>query len=377
MPPLSEPRREDALQLAMGNEAVAEAAIRAGCRAYFGYPITPQSELLEYMARRLPEAGGIFLQAESEVAAINMVYGAAGAGARVMTSSSGPGISLMAEGISFLAGAELPCVIVNMSRGGPGLGGIAPAQSDYFLATRGPGHGDHRLLVYAPASVQEAADLTADAFSVADRYRNPVMLLGCGLLGQMMEPVRFPDPVDPDALPPKPWATTGRNGRPERNVINSLRLDPEDLWGFNQRLRAKYARMEADEVRWEAHQGEDADLGVVAYGVMARICRTAAALARQEGIRVGVLRPITLWPFPAGAVAAMAARVRAILTVEMSLGQLVEDVRLAVEGRCPVHFFGKAGGVVPTPREVLDRLRELAAGVSRRVVRPAATLGAV
>lgn len=353
------------IELSKGNEAVAEAAIRAGCRFYFGYPITPQSELLEYMARRLPEVGGVFLQAESETAAINMVYGAAGAGARVMTSSSGPGISLMAEGISYLVGAELPCVIVNMSRGGPGLGGIAPAQSDYFQATRGPGHGDHRLVVYGPASVQEAADLTAEAFAVADRYRNPVMVLGDGILGQMMEPVRFQEMADLSDLPPKPWATTGQFGRATRNVINSLRIEAEELWAFNQHLQAKFAAIEASEVRWSQEQVADAEVVVVAYGVMARICSTAIAQARKEGIRAGLIRPITLWPFPARPIAMAAGRARIFLTVEMSLGQMVEDVRLAVNGRRPVAFFGKTGGVVPTPREVLDQIRQVASSLGK------------
>lgn len=366
MPSLSERPADGELCLFKGNEAIAEAAIRAGCRYYFGYPITPQSELLEYMARHLPAAGGCFLQAESELAAINMVYGAAGAGGRALTSSSGPGISLMAEGISYLVGAELPCVIVNMSRAGPGLGGIAPAQSDYLQATRGPGHGDHRLVVYGPSSVQEAADLTAEAFDVADRYRNPVMILGDGLLGQMMEPVRFRPAVDPASLPDKPWATTGKQGRRQRNVINSLRLDPEDLWGFNRRLQAKYAEMEEREVRWEEEGLEDAQVVVVAYGVMARICRAAVRVARQAGIRAGLLRPVTLWPFPVRALAAAAERARAFLTVEMSLGQLVQDVRLAVGGRRPVYFLGKAGGVVPTPREVWERLRQVAEEVRGR-----------
>lgn len=359
------PAGKDGVELFKGNEAVAEAAIRAGCRFYFGYPITPQSELLEYMAHRLPAVGGVFVQSESEEAAVSMVYGAAGAGARVMTSSSSPGVSLMAEGISYLVGAELPCVIVNMSRAGPGLGGIAPAQSDYFQATRGPGHGDHRLVVYGPASVQEAADLTVDAFAVADRYRNPVMILGDGLLGQMMEPVRFPAMIDPKALPLKPWATTGRFGRATRNVINSLRIDPDVCWAFNQHLQAKYAEIEAREARCTEELTADADLVVVAYGVMARICSTAVAQARQEGIRAGLIRPVTLWPFPAGALARVATRARGFLAVEMSLGQMVEDVRLAVNGRRPVEFFGKSGGVVPTPREVLDRIRQFASALAQ------------
>lgn len=349
------------VELRKGNEAMAEAAIRAGCRFYFGYPITPQSELLEYMATHLPAVGGQFVQAESEVAAINMVYGAAGAGGRVMTSSSGPGISLMAEGISYLCGAELPCVIVNVSRSGPGLGGIAPAQADYYQATRGPGHGDHRLLVYAPASVQEAADLMAEAFDAADRYRNPVMLLADGLLGQVMEPVRFRDPVDPAGLPPKPWATTGMGGRSKPNIINSLRLDPEELWAFNRHLAAKYAEMAAKEARWAGERLDDAELVVVAWGTMARISHTAVQMARAAGIRAGLVRPITLYPFPQEPFELTAGRAKVYLTVEMSLGQMVDDVRLAVNGRRPVRFFGKTGGVVPTPKEILAELRALAA----------------
>lgn len=347
-------------ELFKGNEAIAEAAIRAGCQCYFGYPITPQSELLEYMARHLPEAGGVFLQAESEPAAISMVYGAAGAGARVMTSSSGLGISLMAEGISYLVGAELPCVIVNIMRGGPGLGNIAPAQSDYFQATRGPGHGDHRLVVLAPFSVQEAADLTYEAFDIADRYRNPVMILGDGLLGQVMEPVRFKARRNPSSLPEKPWATTGRDFHPGRNVINSLRLDPEGLWGFNRHLEDKYAEIARKESRWDGYHLDDAEYVVAAYGMMARVCQTAVALAREAGIKAGLIRPVTLWPFPREPFELVIERSRGFLVVEMSLGQMVEDVALTVNGRKPVHFLGKAGGVVPTQKEVLAAVAALA-----------------
>lgn len=336
-----------------GNEAIAEGAVRAGCRLYFGYPITPQSELVEYMARRMPEVGGAFLQAESETAAVNMVYGAAGAGARVMTSTSSPGFSLMAEGVSYLVGAELPCVLVNMSRAGPGLGGVAPAQSDYFQATRGPGHGDHRLLVLAPSSVQEAADLTWQAFALADRYRNPVLILGDGLLAQMMEPVAFPRFEPLDALPAKPWATTGRRGREEPNVINSLRLDPEDLWRFNQSLAAKYARMAAEQVRWEEWWLADAEVVVVAYGVLARICLAAVLEARSRGLRAGLLRPVTLWPFPGRPLRRAAAAGACLLVVEMSLGQMVEDVQRAVGDRARVRRLARAGGVVPDQEEVL------------------------
>lgn len=346
--------------LMRGNEAIAEAAIKAGCRYFFGYPITPQNELPAYMARRLPQEGGVFLQAESEVAAINMVYGAAGAGARVMTSSSSPGISLKQEGISYIAGAELPCVVVNIVRGGPGLGGIQPAQSDYFQATKGGGHGDYNILVLAPQSVQEAVDLTIDAFELADKYRNPVMILGDGMIGQMMEPVEFKVEVDPKELPQKEWATVGAKGRPA-NVINSLFLQPEKLEEHNWRLAEKYNKM-ANEVRVEVDGIDDADYILVAYGTTARIAKSAIALARRDGLKVGLIRPITLWPFPAFVIGAASERARFMLTVEMSCGQMVEDVRLSANGRCPVYFFGRTGGIVPTPKEVLTKLHELIGG---------------
>ncbi|MGI6574496.1 MAG: 3-methyl-2-oxobutanoate dehydrogenase subunit VorB [bacterium] len=344
--------------LMKGNEALGEAAIRAGCRLYFAYPITPQSELPQYLARRLPEVGGVYLQAESEIAAINMVYGAAGAGAKVMTSSSSPGISLKQEGISYLAGAELPCVIVNIVRGGPGLGGIQPAQSDYFQATKGGGHGDYRLLVLAPASVQEMVDLTILAFTLADQYRNPVMILGDGILGQMMEPVEFKQ-VEVKSIP-KPWATTGRKGR-QKNLISSIHLEAEKLEKHNLHLQAKYKRITEAEIRYDAYQMEDAQLVVVAYGISARIARSAVDIARTNGIPAGLIRPITLFPFPYKAIANAAAGVKAVLTVEMSAGQMVEDVRLALAGsRIPVEFYGRMGGMVPTPDEVYQRLRVLA-----------------
>ncbi len=352
-------RKKKDTWLFMGNEAIAESAVRAGCRHYFGYPITPQSELLEYMARRLPEVGGVFLQAESELAAISMVYGASGAGARVMTSSSGLGISLMSEGISYIVGSELPCVIVNMMRGGPGLGNISPAQADYFQATRGPGHGDHRLVVLAPASVQEAADLTFEAFDIADRYRNPVMILGDSLLGQVMEPVTFREMQEPGTLPEKPWATTGSGYHKGRNVINSLRLDPEALWSFNRHLEGKHAEMARNEVRWAGECLEDAEIVVVAYGIMARICQTAVAQARQEGIAAGLIRPVSLWPFPKEPFEVVMDSARRFLVVEMSLGQMLEDVSLTVQGRRPVHFLGKTGGVVPTQKEVLAAINAI------------------
>ncbi|NLP17588.1 MAG: 3-methyl-2-oxobutanoate dehydrogenase subunit VorB [Firmicutes bacterium] len=343
--------------LMVGNEAIGEAAIRAGCQLYFAYPITPQSELPQLLARRMPEEGRVFLQAESEVAAINMVYGAAGAGSRVMTSSSSPGISLKQEGISYIAGAELPCVIVNIVRGGPGLGGIQPAQSDYFQATKGGGHGDYRLIVLAPASVQEMVDLTALAFDLADKYRNPVMILGDGVLGQMMEPVEFGD-IKPE-IPSKPWATTGRKGR-DRNVVNSLYLDPNKLEEHNWHLQAKYRKIEEEEIRFDTFNLDDAQLIIVAYGISARIARTAIEMARADGIAAGLLRPITLFPFPTGAIAQAAEKARAFLSLELSAGQMVEDVRLAVNGKRPVHFYGRTGGIIPTPQEVYGEIKKIA-----------------
>jgi 2-oxoglutarate ferredoxin oxidoreductase subunit alpha len=343
-----------------GNEAIAQAAIDAGCRAFFGYPITPQNQIPDYFALHLPEVGGVFLQAESEVAAINMVYGAAAAGARAMTASSSPGISLKQEGISYLAEAELPCVIVNIMRGGSGLGNIAPSQSDYFQAVKGGGHGDYRTLVFAAWSVQELYDLTREAFDIADRYRNPVLILGDAVLGQMMEPVVIPDcVVDPAALPHKPWATDGAKGRP-RNIINSLYINAPDLERVNLRLQARYDQAAAHEVRWEGERLEEAELAVVAYGTAARVAVTAISQARAAGIRIGLFRPVSLYPFPSREIAALAARVRAILVLELSLGQMVEDVQLAVASRCPVRFFGRTGGVVVTPAEALAEIERLA-----------------
>jgi 2-oxoglutarate ferredoxin oxidoreductase subunit alpha len=344
--------------LMKGNEAIGEAAIRAGCTHFFGYPITPQNDIPAYMARKLPEVeGGCFLQAESEVAASNMVYGAAGSGARVMTSSSSPGISLKAEGISYIAGAELPCVIVNIVRGGPGLGGIQPAQSDYFQATKGLAHGDFKLLVLAPSSVQEAVDLTMEAFEIADRYRNPVMVMGDGIIGQMMEPVEFKD-IGADDLPEKDWITDGAEGR-ESNVINSLYLDPEDLEDHNWKLDEKYEAMKENEVKYETENMEDAEIAIVAYGTTARIAKTAIKMAREEGIKVGLIRPITLFPFPEKVISEAADQVDKFLTVEMSTGQMVEDVRLAVNGKKPVEFYGRTGGVVPSAEEIVEELKEV------------------
>lgn len=343
--------------LMKGNEAVGEAAIKAGCRYFFGYPITPQNDIPAYMARRLPEVNGTFIQAESEIAAINMVYGASGAGARVMTSSSSPGISLKAEGISYIAGAELPAVIVNMMRGGPGLGGIQPAQSDYFQATKGMGHGDFRLYVLAPSSVQELVDLTMEAFEIADKYRNPVMILGDGMIGQMMEPVEFKNEINPEKLPQKKWATDGAKGR-EKNIINSLALDPQTLEDHNWKLAEKYNKMRENEVKYETYKMEDAQLAIVAYGTTARISISAMEMARQDGIKIGLIRPITLFPFPTDVISEAAEQVESFLTVEMSTGQMVEDVKLAVEGRKPVNFYGRTGGMIPSPEEIYEEIKK-------------------
>ncbi len=340
--------------LMKGNEAIGEAAIVAGCRHYFGYPITPQTELTEYMAKRMPKIEGVFVQAESEVAAINMVYGAAGAGARVLTSSSSPGISLKQEGISYIAGAELPCVIVNIVRGGPGLGTIQPSQCDYFQATKGGGHGDYRNIVLAPNSVQEMVDITLLSFDLADKYRNPVMLLGDGALGQMMEPVSFNPPEN--KIVEKPWAATGLRGRTKPNIINSLHLKPENLEKHNIHLQEKYASITANEVRYEALHTEDADLILVSYGITSRIVRTAVEKARQEGFKVGLFRPISLWPFPSEPLAALAKTAKAFMSVELSAGQMVEDVRLAVNGAKPVYFYGRMGGMMPNPNEIYEQI---------------------
>jgi len=338
---------------------MAEAGIRAGCRAYFGYPITPQNELLEYMAAHMPKVGGIFIQAESEVAAINMCYGASAAGARTMTSSSSPGISLKMEGISYLAGADLPCVVINVVRGGPGLGNIAPAQGDYFQATKGGGHGDYRMIVLAPATIPESIELVMLAFELADRYRVPVMVLADGMLGQMMEPVLFPEPVDPAALPAKPWAITGaRRRRPNR--ISSYFLDPAELSARNVKRQRRYRQIEEQEIRYEEHETADATLIVAAYGSVARIARTAVRMARSEGIKLGLLRPITVWPFPYSPLRALSRRVDAILTVEMNAGQMVEDVRLAVAERAETPFYGELGGLVPTPKDILREVKQYA-----------------
>ena len=343
--------------LMKGNEALAEAAMRAGCRFFFGYPITPQTELAAYMSKRMPKVGGTYLQAESEIAAINMVYGAAAAGARVMTSSSSPGISLKGEGISYMAGADLPGVIINVQRGGPGLGGIQPSQADYWQATRALGHGDFRVVVYAPSTVQEMADLAFTAFDVADEYRTPVMILADGMLGQMMEPVVMPEPRDERIE--KPWATTGHKHQRAHNVVNSLYLTADELERLNVERYERYAAIERDEQRAETFLVDDADVVVVAFGASARVARSAVVEARAKGVKAGLIRPITLWPFPKDALEAAVPTARAFLSVEMNMGQMVDDVRLAVAGRRPVEFFGRTGGVIPTPVEVLAQIEDL------------------
>lgn len=342
-----------AMELWKGNEAIAEAAVRAGCRYFFGYPITPQNEIPEYMSMRLPQVGGCFLQSESELAAINMVYGAAGAGARVMTSSSSPGISLKQEGITYMVGAELPAVIVNVMRGGPGLGTIQPAQGDYFQATRGGGNGDYRTLVLAPNTIQEAVDLTQDAFELADRYRNPVMVLADGMIGQMMEPIEWREQTE-KTLPVKGWATTGTKDRREHNIVNSLFIDPALCEQHNRRLDEKFREIAQNELRYEETGAGDAEILLVAYGTPSRIAMSAADLLAQEGIKAGLFRPITLWPFPETALRAAIERpsVKAVLCVEMSMGQMLEDVRYAALGKKPVAFCGRSGGIIPTQHEI-------------------------
>jgi 2-oxoglutarate/2-oxoacid ferredoxin oxidoreductase subunit alpha len=345
--------------LMKGNEAIGEAAIRAGCMNYFAYPITPQSEVAEYLARRMPEVGGVFLQGESEVAVGYMLFGAAGAGARVFTTSSSPGISLMSEAISYIVGAHCPAVFVNIMRGGPGLGGILPSQGDYFQATKGIGHGDCRLLVMAPASVQEAVEMVMEAFPLAEKYRNPVMILGDGLIGQMMEPVVFPDQLKSDPSNKDDWATNGMDHRKrqKRNLVKSLFLDPVALNDNNLQLKAKYDRMRAEEVRYEPYHVDTDYRGlIVSYGTMSRVCRTAIDMMADEGIDVGMIRPQTLFPFPEAAVGDAAAKPSCthVLSVEMSMGQMVEDVDRCVRGRRPVSWYGKCGGEVPTPEEVIE-----------------------
>jgi 2-oxoglutarate ferredoxin oxidoreductase subunit alpha len=340
-----------------GNEALAESAIIAGCDAYFGYPITPQNEITAYMSKRMPEENRVFLQCESELAAINMVFGASATGKRAMTSSSSPGISLMQEGMSYLAGAELPAVVVNVMRGGPGLGNIAPSQGDYFQATRGGGHGDYRTIVLGPSSVQELVDCMPLAFDLADQYRMTVLVLADGILGQMMEPVVF-NKKPRRKLPPKDWALTGAGGR-KQNIVRSLWLKEGAVEQHNYDLQAKYREVEKNEVLCEQYEVDDAEIVVVSYGIAARIVRGAVNIARQQGIKVGWIRPITLWPFPTEQISKAADELRIFLVVEMSCGQMVEDVRLAVAGKSPVLFYGRPGGGVPTVEQVLERIRQL------------------
>ena len=350
--------------LMKGNEAIAEAAIRANCQCFFGYPITPQTEVAAYMSRKMPKIGRVFLQAESEIAAINMVYGAAGSGVRSMTSSSSPGISLKSEGISYMVGAELPCVIVNIVRGGPGLGGIQPAQSDYFQATKGGTHGDTNMPVYVPASIQEMVNLVQEAFDVADLYRTPCMIMGDGMLGQMMEPVEFKE-IPKRQLPEKTWAANGLQGRKKHNIINSLYLKAEDLEDHNLKLQAKYNVIKENETRYEMFNcEEECDLIMVAYGTTSRICKNTIKMAEKEGLKIGLIRPITIWPFPLEAFDKTINKTKnGYLSVEMSCGQMVEDVRLSVNGRLPVSFFGRVGGIVPNPQEILNKVKELLGGV--------------
>ena len=337
--------------LMKGNEAIAEAAIRAGCRHYFGYPITPQTEIAAYMAKKMPKIGGVFLQAESEIASINMVYGASAAGMRVMTSSSSPGISLKTEGLSYIAGSDVPALVVNVQRGGPGLGGIQPSQADYFQATKGGGHGDYRMIVLAPASVQEMASLTIKGFDLSDKYRMISMILADGTIGQMMEPITFED-VEATVYE-KPWALTGTECKRQHNIVSSLYLKPDELERVNFERYEKYKLIEQTEAMWEEYMMDDAEICVVAFGIASRVAKNAVAEARSKGIKVGLIRPITLWPFPNAPLRAAADKVKAFISVELSMGQMIEDVRLATECKKPVMLCNRAGGMIPTPDEVL------------------------
>ena len=343
-----------------GNEAIAEAAILAGCRHYFGYPITPQTEIAAYMAKKMPKIGGCFLQAESEIAAINMVYGVSSTGKRVMTSSSSPGIALKSEGLSYLAGADLPAFIVNVQRGGPGLGGIQPSQSDYFQATRAGGHGDFRMLVLAPASVQEMADLTVKGFELADKYRMTAMVLADGTMGQMMEPVSLDYDIAP--APEKPWATTGTKLEREHNIVNSLFLAPEELEKFNFDRYERYKYIEENEAMYEEYMMDDAEIVLVAFGIAARVTKNAINEARKLGIKAGLIRPITLWPFPKAPFEKAVDNAKAFISVELSMGQMIEDVRLATECKRPVTLCNRAGGMIPSPEQVLEAIKEAANG---------------
>ena len=346
-----------------GNEALAEAAILAGCRHYFGYPITPQTEVAAYMAKKMPKIGGVFLQAESEIAAINMVYGVSSTGHRVMTSSSSPGISLKGEGLSYLAGADLPALVVNVQRGGPGLGGIQPSQSDYFQATRGAAHGDFRMIVLAPASVQEMAELTVKGLELADEYRMTAMILADGTMGQMMEAVDLH--FDKKPAPEKPWATTGTKGERTHNIINSLSLVPEELEKLNFARYEKYKLIEEKEPLWEEYLVDDAEIVIAAFGIAARVSKNAVVEARKKGIKVGLIRPITLWPFPKAPFAKAAQHAKRMISVELNMGQMIEDVRLATECKVPVTLCNRAGGMIPSPEQVLAAIEEAAKGGDR------------
>ena len=348
--------------LMKGNEAIAEAAIRAGCRHYFGYPITPQTEIAAYMAKKMPKIGGVFLQAESEIASINMVYGAAAAGMRVMTSSSSPGISLKSEGLSYIAGSDVPAFVVNVQRGGPGLGGIQPSQSDYFQATKGGGHGDYHMIVLAPASVQEMASLTIKGFNLADKYRMTSMILADGTIGQMMEPISFED-AEIESYD-KPWALTGTGMERKHNIVNSLYLKPDELERTNFARFEKYKTIEENEALYEAYRMEDAEICVVAFGIASRVAKNAVAAARSEGVKVGLIRPITLWPFPKKALRQAAEQVKAFVSVELNMGQMIDDIRLATECTCPVSLCNRTGGMIPSPDQVLESIREAAKGVN-------------
>ena len=347
--------------LMKGNEAIAEAAIRAGCRHYFGYPITPQTEIAAYMAKKMPKIGGVFLQAESEIASINMVYGAAATGCRVMTSSSSPGISLKAEGLSYIAGSDVPALVVNVQRGGPGLGGIQPSQSDYFQATKGGGHGDYRMIVLAPASVQEMASLTIKGFNLADKYLMTAMILADGTIGQMMEPISFEDAEIEHYE--KPWALTGTEGKRKHNVVNSLYLQPDALEKKNFERYERYKIVEENEPMWEEYMMEDAEICVVAFGIASRVAKNAVVAARAEGIKAGLIRPITLWPFPTKVLRKAADQVKSFVSVELNMGQMIEDVRLATECKRPVSLCNRAGGMIPSPDQVLESIRDAAKGV--------------
>lgn len=346
--------------LMKGNEAIAESAIRSGCRHYFGYPITPQTEVAAYMAKRMPKIGGVFLQAESEISAINMVYGVSATGKRVMTSSSSPGISLKQEGISYLAGSDLPAVIVNVQRGGPGLGGIQPSQSDYFQATKGGGHGDYHLIVLTPSSVQEMADLTALAFDLADKYRMPAMLLADGTMGQMMEPVVLPE--GHGATVEKPWALTGTEMKRPHNVVNSLYLSPEILERTNVERYERYEEVKKNETRWEEYLMEDAEYAIVAFGIAARVAKNAIKVLREKGIKAGLIRPIIVWPFPTEPIREASFRVKGFLSVELSMGQMIEDVKLASECRKPVELCYRAGGMIPDVERIVKSVEKMAEG---------------